>query len=227
MTKRVDGPWRSAAFAAAALVAAALCWLAFRALDGRESPSAPSAQSTAAKGTMAPAPTSAPRPPPSATFVVLGRPGAPGSGAAPTTVGSGGKRRLLASDPDPVPAVNYPGVASSTFDPFDPGSRDPVRTLASFGTIRVGVPASAEVRDEAQVKAILGELAKELDGKEKGRADSYESRAHEYQQLLGGYGEKLRPYMNGAFAFHGEGWILFQPVAAGTAGGAGVDHANP
>lgn len=133
----------------------------------------------------------------------------PSPGEAPTTDAGPPRRRLLASDPDPMPAVRNP-IASGSRDPFDPGdSGRRVRLMASHGAIRVGVSTTAEVRDEAQVTAIMEEMATELDRSESGRTDSFETRAHEYQALLDRYGQRLGQYMTGDFAFHGTDWILF------------------
>jgi hypothetical protein len=142
--------------------------------------------------------------------------------AAVTSVGAP-RRRLLASDADPRPAVEYPTASMNEFDPFVGGAKGPsVRTLVSQGAIRVGVSTTSKINDEAQVTRVLGELAKELDEKEQGRSDSYEARAREYQPLLKGYADRLHEHMDGDFAFHGEGWILFQPVKTG-----GQAHAHP
>jgi len=169
--------------------------------------------STTAAASAAPTIASAPSAAP--TFIVL-------ASAAPSAKP---KRKLLANDPDPIPEVKYPTNDGEDRDPFSENSKDPVRTLATSGPIRVGVTKAAELRDEKQVTSILGDLARELETKEKGRTDSYETRAHEYQKTLADYAGKLSPYMSGGFAFHAEGWILFKSVPG--AAPAGSANAGP
>jgi hypothetical protein len=139
------------------------------------------------------------------------------------TVYSGGPRVLLASDPDPIPSVRYPGVNGKDFDPFEPGylGRDPVRTLAMVGVVRVGVPKSATVRDEKAVTQILTDLATEIDAKEKGQTGDSHQRAIDYNPLMVEYGERLRPFMSGSFAFHAERWALYGVVPGDASGDAG------
>jgi hypothetical protein len=134
--------------------------------------------------------------------------------APATAANSIAPRRLLASDPDPIPSVRHPAVNGKDFDPFEVGflGPDPVRTLATVGAVRVGVPKSAVMRDEKQVTQILTDLATEINAKEKGRTDDTHHRAEEYNALMVEYGERLRPFMSGSFAFHADKWALFGAV---------------
>jgi hypothetical protein len=139
-----------------------------------------------------------------------------------TGANSNAPRRLLATDPDPIPSVRHPAVNGKDFDPFEVGflGPDPVRTLATVGVVRVGIPKSAVVRDEKQVTQILTDLATEIDAKEKGRTDDTHHRAEEYNALMVEYGQRLRPFMSGSFAFHADKWALYGtvPTDAGDAG---------
>lgn len=130
-----------------------------------------------------------------------------------TSATSAPKRRLLASDPDPIPSVRYRSTERK--DPFEDEGEHGVKLMATHGAIKVGVSTQATVKDEKQVKEIMAEMARELDEAEAGRTDDVEERAHDYQPLLNRYAAKLQSSMSGAFAFHGENWILFHSVKDG------------
>jgi hypothetical protein len=163
------------------------------------------AQVAATAPASAPAPTLAKIEPAAATAAAL--PAIAGSSARP-------RRVLLPTDPDPpnpneraAPAANY----GDAFESWD-GKPSEVRTIATVGKIRLGVARVATVRDEAKVAAILEDLGKELQTREKGRRDDWEARARDYHDMMDSYGRKLSPYMTGDFAFHTGQWVLFQPT---------------
>ncbi|MBI2394207.1 MAG: hypothetical protein HYV09_31845 [Deltaproteobacteria bacterium] len=122
------------------------------------------------------------------------------------------RKKLLPTDPDPPPPEGLHSIAVGSRDPFEAKGDDGLRVVASYGAIKIGIAKKAHVRDEQQVAAITLALAKELNEKESGRKDDFETRAHEYQPILGGYAAKLQPYMTGEFAFHAGDWILFHSV---------------
>ncbi len=154
---------------------------------------------------------------PSVPSVQTTSPGAsaPTVAAAPAIAPSSARRVLLPTDPDPknpderaTPKANY----GDAFESWD-GKPSEVRTLVTVKGIRLGVARVATVRDERKVTALLGDLGEELAKREAGRHDSWESRAHEYHDMMDSYGRKLGPYMSGDFAFHTGQWVLFQPAS--------------
>ncbi len=179
--------------------------LAFGARDGgATAPTAATETSSSATATAG-APSATPATVRPRIFAPTAGPSAPHAGATVAALTAWPTPPTLADQRDPVES-----------DPFESRARRPqdVRELVRVGDVRLGVTYDSKVRDEKAVVEVLRELGAELDQKERGRTDSFERRAVDYQPMLLKYGARLAPLMDGAFAFKGAGWSEMLPAVA-------------